>query len=109
MANTYLGADSAPQNPLAAFSHARAVYEMALADMRDAEPEMDDDCVLTLYCSAATDAADALLLVPAPDMDALAYKLEIFGSEEVYRREDEGVTEVLDALIADVRHLMGPV
>jgi hypothetical protein len=93
--------DSAPAN----FDSARVTYEMAKADAyapHDYELS-DDECML--LGTAHSDATWAMIFAPAPDLAALAYKLEAFEAEECFALNDEYRQPMVVAMIADVRRL----
>lgn len=87
----------------ARFAHARAVYEMAVADMYGASGEMDSASILHLYCDAAADAGFMMMMTPAPDMAALVYKLETFHKGDYASFDD--ANEIVGTLIEDARRL----
>lgn len=71
----------------------------------DALEEVESDEEIMLLGSAQSDAAWLLLNAPAPDMAALACKLEVFRDEAAYELADDLVQTVLQAMIADARRL----
>jgi hypothetical protein len=95
--------------PRTAFADARATYEMARADAcvpAEIEGELsDEEC--EMLGSAQSHATSALLLAPAPDLAALAYKLEIFAFEDCFWLSPQYREPLFAALIADVRRLGG--
>ena len=79
-----------------------ATYAMAREDAQE-EVSSDEEC--TLLGTAHSDATWSLLIAPAPDLEALAYKLEIFRDEEMYELTEDRVGIILQAMIADARRL----
>lgn len=100
MANDNLGAESARENPHAAWQS--AVDRLAMA-RGDALEDVETDEEIMLLGGAQCEATYALLLTPAPNAEALAHKIAVFREEEVYRLDNIG--DFFDALIADVRRL----
>jgi hypothetical protein len=80
----------------------RATLEMARADARE---EVENDLEFDLLACAHIDAEWAVLRAPAPDPEALIYKLEVFRDEEAYRLNDDAVHEVISGMIADLLRL----
>jgi hypothetical protein len=71
----------------------------------DAREDVDSDEEVSLLGNAHSEATWGLLTAPAPDLDALAYKLEVFREEAMWELVNERVQELFQALIADVRRL----
>jgi hypothetical protein len=80
----------------------RATLEMARADALE---DVENDLEFDLLAHAHIDAEWQVLRSPAPDAEALAFKMEVFRDEEAYRLNDDAVHEVINGLIADVRRL----
>lgn len=99
MAITPLRAESAQDNPAANFLHARQLLDIA---RKDALEDVDSDEEVNLLGFAQVEAADALLSLPAPDEQALAFKLAVFRDEEFYRRDGDTVVKCLNGFIADI-------
>lgn len=79
-----------------------ATLEMARADARE---EVESDAEFDLLAGAHIDAEWKLLRAVAPDLEALAYKLEVFRDEQAYRLNDDAVHEVINGMIADLQRL----
>jgi hypothetical protein len=79
-----------------------ATLEMARAD---ANEEVDSDEEFDLLARAHIDAEWRVLTTPAPDLEALAYKLTVFRDEEAYRLERDAVHKALNGMIADLQRL----
>ena len=79
------------------FERARELFEMARDDDRVAVSDVE----CNLLGPARYAAADALFLIPAPNMAALAYKLEIFASEDCFN--DITRDQSFAAIIRDAR------
>lgn len=86
-----------------AFAHARSMYEMARDDQLGVESDEEGELL-----SRAQDAAmDALFLAHAPDLAALAFKMEVFAAEDCFGLCGHIRDSLFAALIADVRRLGG--
>ena len=87
------------------FDSARIMYEMAKADAEapDAYDLSDDEC--SLLGTAQSKAASAVMLTPAPNHAALAYKLETFDAEYCFDLIEELRRPLFEAIVADVRRL----
>lgn len=81
-----------------------ATYAMACAD---AQEDVNSDEEITLLGTAHSLATERLLLAPAPDLDALACKLEIFDAEDCFGLSPQYREPLFAALLADVRRLKG--
>lgn len=103
MADTELGPDFTGENPTTSFARARANYEMAREDARE-HVESDEECML--LGGAHSDATEALLLTEAPDLGALASKLETFAAEDCFALSPQYRDPLFAALLADVRRLV---
>jgi hypothetical protein len=87
-----------------AFDLARQTYEMARLDAQETV-ESDEECGLLGH--AQSEATWALMRSPAPDLTALAYKLEIFEGEDCFALCPSYREPLFAALIADARRLGG--
>jgi hypothetical protein len=85
-----------------AFAEVRATYEMARDDAQE-DVESNEEC--ELLGKAHSEATEALLLSPAPDLAALAYKLEAFATEDCFWLSPQYREPLFNALIADVRRI----
>jgi hypothetical protein len=65
----------------------------------------DEEC--QLLGRAQSEAVSALMLTPAPDLAALAYKLETFAAEDCFGLSPQYREPLFAALIGDVRRLGG--
>ncbi|MFC4295467.1 hypothetical protein ACFO0A_10415 [Novosphingobium tardum] len=81
-----------------------ALLEMARTDALE---DVESDLEIDLLGMAQVDAAEALMVMPAPHLPALAEKLRTFMAEEIYRREELFVREMVGAMIEDVKRLAG--
>lgn len=86
----------------AAFAAACATYEMA---RRDAQESVESDEEVMLLGRAHSDATEALMLAPAPNLPALAYKLEAFAAEDCFTLSPQYREPLFAALVDDVRRL----
>jgi hypothetical protein len=100
MDKTNLPSESDPST----FARARAIYEMARDDGREAGLSDQEDELIYGACCKAT---DALFLTPAPDLSALSYKLEVFAAEDCHGLEPNLRDPLFAALVADARRLGG--
>jgi hypothetical protein len=89
---------------MSAFDLARQTYEMARDDAQE-HVESDEECELLGH--AQSEATWALMLSPAPDLTALAYKLEAFEAEDCFGLCPSYRQPLFAALIADARRLGG--
>lgn len=90
------------ESPTVDFKSARAFYEMARDDALE-HVESNEECELLGF--AHSEAMDMLMLAHAPDMAALAYKLETFAAEDCFSLSPQYREPLLNALLADVRRL----
>jgi hypothetical protein len=79
-----------------------ASYAMARSD---AQEDVDSDEECALLGAAHNLATERLLLAPAPDLQALLHKLEIFDAEDCFELSDQYRAPLFAALLADVRSL----
>ena len=86
------------------FSIARATYEMARDDAREPVESNEEN---ELLGRAHSNATDALLLTPAPDLSALAYKMQVFAAEDCHALSPQYREPLFAALQSDVRLLGG--
>lgn len=91
-----------PTSSATTFARALAVYEMAREDARE---DVENDEEIMLLGRAQSDATEALLLSPAPDLAALAYKLEAFATEDCFGLSPQYRDPLFAAIIADARRL----
>lgn len=77
-----------------------ATYEMARLDNLE---WIEDDKEGELISSAHTHALMSLLRSPAPDIAALAYKLQVYRDEDAH--ELYVAPEIVDLMIGDARRL----
>jgi hypothetical protein len=77
-------------------------YEVARADAL--EP-VESDEEIDLLGGAQSAATERLLTAPAPDLEALAYKLEVFRREDCFALSLEYREPLFEALIEDLRRL----
>lgn len=82
-----------------------ANLKMARADLADESVESDAE--IDFFADAQRHAEWEILTTPAPDLEALAFKMEVFRDEEAYNLGNEAVREALNGMIADARRLTG--
>lgn len=88
------------------FASASAAYEMSRSDL-EALPENYADIECDYLADIMNDALSAMLLCPAPDLAAVAYKMEAFAAEECFGFCPHYRDPLFAALMADVRRLKG--
>ena len=99
-----LQAESVSENPETAWNDSRRLYAMAVDDAAQAG---DTDAELNHYGPAQNSAMVAMLETPAPDLAALAHKLETYISQDCSELISEYRDPILSAMLADVRNLGG--
>lgn len=64
----------------------------------DARHEAESEAYFTTYRDPATEAAQLLVSIPAPDFDALRFKIKLVNDEELHRyKETENAFELVQA------------
>lgn len=101
MVGTIIGLAPAPPNPKSNWRSACETFAMAQADLRDVESDEE----LGIFAGAQMMAMMTMLLTPAPDVAALARKLEVFRDEEAYGHIDETLLPIFAALVEDAHCL----
>ena len=97
------GGMSASEAKLAeTFASALAAYEMAC---EDALEPVDSDEEVDLLGMAQHEATAALMLIPAPDFAALAYKMAVFAVENCFNLSPEYRDPLYESLASDLLRL----
>ena len=99
-----LQAESASENPESIWNSSRHLYAIAVADAAQAG---DTDAELDHYGPTQMSAMLAMLKNPAPDLAALAHKLETYIIQDCSELTPENREPILSAMLADVRRLGG--
>jgi hypothetical protein len=86
------------------FAGARANFEMAHADLESLPADYENiEC--DYLVGITLEALDSMLLCPAPDLAALAYKMETFAAQDCFGFSPHIRDPLFAALQADVARL----
>lgn len=91
-------------NSITYFAQARANYEMARSDWATLGEDYDN-AEADLLADIQYQAKRELMLTPAPDWQGLAYKMEVFATEDCFNMSKQYRDPLFEALISDVRWL----